>query len=202
MLKVEKVTYRLPNKKIILRDFSMQLQSQERIALTGPSGYGKTTLAKIISGYIKKYEGKVTWNDTSVLQSPYCPVQLIFQHPEETFNPLWKIEDSLKEAWDIDQETLWRFGIEEPWLERWPNELSGGQLQRLAIVRALGGNTKFIVADEITTGLDALTQAIIWKSLLSYIDSHKIGLLLITHNQFLARAVCQRIETIVHERSF
>ena len=55
-------------------------------------------------------------------------------------------------------------GIDQEWLERWPNELSGGELQRFCVARALGPNTRFLIADEMTTMLDAITQAQIWHA--------------------------------------
>ena len=84
-------------------------------------------------------------------------------------------------------------GIEKAWLRRWPNELSGGELQRFCIARALGPQTQFVIADEMSTMLDVITQAQIWKLLMDTIEQRNIGLMMVTHNMDLAKRVCSRI---------
>ena len=88
---------------------------------------------------------------------------------------------------------LEQMGIEKSWLNRWPNELSGGELQRFCIARVLGPETKFLVCDEISTMLDVITQAQIWNLLLKISHKNNIGMLVVTHNMDLARKVCNRI---------
>ena len=68
----------------------------------------------------------------------YHPVQLVLQHPEKAVNPRWKMDKILNEGWNPDKEVLKSLGIEQEWLSRWPNELSGGELQRICVARALG----------------------------------------------------------------
>ena len=84
-------------------------------------------------------------------------------------------------------------GIEKSWLNRWPNELSGGELQRFCIARVLSQETKFLVCDEISTMLDVITQAQIWNLLLKISNKNKLGMLVVTHNIELAKKVCNRI---------
>jgi len=74
-----------------------------------------------------------------------------------------------------------------------PQELSGGELQRFCITRALGPKTKYLIADEITTMLDALTQVKIWKNLITTAKEKNIGMIVVTHNKFLADRICDRI---------
>jgi len=76
---------------------------------------------------------------------------------------------------------------------RWPNELSGGELQRFCIARVLSPETKFLICDEITTMLDVITQAQIWKVLLEVSDKSNLGMLVVTHNMALAEKVCTRM---------
>ena len=120
-------------------------------------------------------------------------MQLIYQHPEYAVNPKWKMHQVVTEAWDIDLETLDAFGIKEEWLTRWPSELSGGELQRFCIARALGEKTKFLIADEMTTMLDAVTQAYIWNIVVAQVRKRGIGMIVVTHNHALAERVCDRI---------
>lgn len=181
----------------ILKDVSLKLKPGERVGLVGPSGYGKSTLAQIIAGYISPYKGQVLWNNEEIKkkisEKSFCPVQLIYQHPEKSVNPRLKMDKILNEGWKVSEEILNDLGIEKSWLKRWPGELSGGELQRFCIARALSPETKFLVCDEISTMLDVITQAQIWNSLIKICDKNKIGMLIVTHNMDLAQRVCHRI---------
>jgi len=83
-------------------------------------------------------------------------------------------------------------GIEPEWFNRYPSEVSGGELQRFCIARALGGGTKFLLADEISTMLDLITQSQIWNFLISEVERRIIGLLVVSHSQGLLERVCTR----------
>ena len=96
------------------------MESADRIALVGPSGYGKSTLSKILSGYLKPTEGKVLLNGELLPEKGYCPVQMVYQHPEQAVNPRWKMDKTLNECWKPDQNLLDSMGIEKEWLKRWP----------------------------------------------------------------------------------
>ena len=194
LLEVKNISYRYNEKSPwILEDISFTIDSNERVALVGPSGYGKSTLAKIISGYIKPDKGEVLWDGKPIPNNIYCPIQMIYQHPEKAVNPRWKMSKILNEAWEVDDHILNEMGIEKSWLSRWPNELSGGELQRFCIARALGPKTKFLVCDEISTMLDVITQAQIWNFLLKISKENELGMLVVTHNMDLANRVCNRI---------
>ncbi len=193
-LKAEHIDFRYTDKSPwILRDVSLNLEDGERVAVVGPSGYGKSTLARILAGYRKPTAGTVTLDGASLPQKGYCPVQLIYQHPELAVNPRWKMGKTLKEAWNPPEELLGRMGIEKDWLTRWPSELSGGELQRFCIARALSPETKFLICDEISTMLDVITQAQIWQVLQEESEKRGLGLLVITHNITLAKRICSRI---------
>ena len=85
------------------------------------------------------------------------------------------------------------FGLKDNWLNRWPSELSGGELQRFSILRALNPKTKFIIADEISTMLDAVTQVQIWEALISHCKANNIGILAVSHDKELLEVVCDDI---------
>ncbi len=93
--------------------------------------------------------------------------------------------------------SAWRIvralGIEEEWKERFPVEVSGGELQRFCIARALGAGTKILLADEITTMLDLITQGQIWDFLLRETRWRGISLVAVSHSEELLRKVCGRI---------
>ena len=181
------------NTPLILKDLDLGLDSRERVALVGSSGCGKSTLAKIIAGYLKPDKGEVLLEGKKLKDNGYCPIQIIYQHPENAVNPRWKMKEILNEGWNPDKELLDEIGIEESWFNRWPSELSGGELQRFCIARALGPETKFLICDEISSMLDVITQAQIWNLLLKISKERKIGMLIVTHNIELAKRVSDRI---------
>ena len=193
-LKADHIDFRYSDKSPwILRDVSLSMEAGERVAIVGPSGYGKSTLARVLAGYRSPSGGTVTLDGEPLPRKGYCPVQLIYQHPELAVNPRWKMGKVLKEAWEPPRELLDRMGIEPDWLTRWPSELSGGELQRFCIARALSPETRFLICDEISTMLDVITQAQIWQVLLEESHNRDLGLLVITHNLTLAKRVCDRI---------
>ncbi len=193
-LKADNISFRYTEKsEWILKDVSIQVESGERVGIIAPSGYGKSTLSKILAGYCKPSSGEVLVDGKPLPKKGYCPVQMISQHPELAVNPRWKMEKILNEAWTPDQELLDKMGIERSWLTRWPSELSGGELQRFCIARVLSPETRFLLCDEITTMLDVVTQAQIWQLLLEISEERNLGMIIITHNKALAERVCTRI---------
>jgi peptide/nickel transport system ATP-binding protein len=121
------------------------------------------------------------------------PVQLVLQHPEQAVDPKWKLRQTLAESGMADKELLRELAIEEEWLNRYPNELSGGELQRICVARALGEGTRYLIADEMTTMLDAITQAQIWYTVLQWAERSRAGILVVTHEAALAKRLCGRI---------
>ena len=177
----------------ILKDVSFQVDRGERVGLIGPSGCGKSTLSKIIAGTLKPKEGTILFQGKPLTDKGYNPIQMIYQHPEQAINPRWKMGDVLTEAWTPDDQTLKNLGIEKEWLSRWPVELSGGELQRFCIARMMGPKTEMIIADEMSTMLDAITQAQIWETLLDFVKQRDMPMLIVTHDSQLADRVCTRI---------
>ncbi len=194
LIECKDVSFGYVKGKKILSNLNFRIGRGEVVGLVGPSGLGKSTLAKIISGYEKPDEGEVTWKGGKLPLKGYCPIQMIYQHPEKALDPGMKISSSLAEGYMPDDNLLERLYIKkELWFDRWPNELSGGELQRFCVARVLGPRTELIVADEMSTMLDAITQAQIWKVLMEEVKRRKLGLLVITHNMALADKLCDRI---------
>lgn len=177
----------------ILEHVNFAMDEGERVALVGPSGCGKSTLVEILSGYLKPQDGEVLFNGKPLPQTGYCPVQLIYQHPEKAVNPRWKLGRTLTEGWKPDEEMIARMGIEPQWMSRYPAELSGGELQRFCIARAMGPETRCVIADEMTVMLDVITQAQIWEVMLEIVEKRKMGLIVVTHSMELAERICTRI---------
>lgn len=193
MLEVQDITFSyIKNANPILDRVNLRVEPGERLGIFAPSGYGKTTLLKIISGYIKPDVGRIFVDGEPLGSKGYCPVQMIFQHPEQAVNPRLRMREVLKEGADISQEIIEGLGIEEDWKNRFPQELSGGELQRFCIARALGTGTKYLLCDEITTMLDFITQGQIWNFLIEETKRRGIGMVIVSHSQELLDHVCTR----------
>ena len=192
-LKANNISFSYNKKRQILKDVSLSINSNQIIGLIGDSGSGKSTLCKILSGYISNYSGEVTLDGKKIPDKDFYPVQLIFQHPEKTMNPKWKMDKVLNESWTPSKDLKDTFGLKDSWLTRWPSELSGGELQRFSILRALNPKTKFIIADEISTMLDAVTQVQIWEALIGHSKANNIGILAVSHDEELLEVLCDDI---------
>ena len=176
----------------ILKDVDITIDNKKVLGLFGDSGSGKSSLCKILAGHIRRYEGEVRL-DGNEIPKGFDPVQLIYQHPEKVMNPKWKMHEVLEESWDVSDDLLEDFGIQKSWLNRWPAELSGGELQRFSVLRALNPNTKFIIADEMTTMLDAITQVQIFESVLKIVKDRNMGLLVVSHDKNLMDIICDEV---------
>lgn len=175
----------------VVRDQSLAIMPGAVVGLMAPSGYGKTTLGKLLAGYLLPTQGHVTLDEQPLPSRGYCPVQLVFQTPEWSVNPRWRIDRILREGYPPSQRILDALGIHPGWLTRYPHELSGGELQRVAIARVLNHNTRYLIADEMTAMLDANTQALIWQVVLDFARRYDVGVIAISHDQPLLRRICQ-----------
>lgn len=193
LLEARDVSFGYKKNEMVLNHVNLRVHAGECVALIGPSGCGKSTLSQILSGYLAPCSGEVLFDGKPLPEKGYCPVQLIYQHPEKAINPRWKLEKTLYEAWRPDDGFLAEIGIEKQWLTRYPTELSGGEMQRFCVARALGPQTKFIIADEMSTMLDVITQAQIWQLMIRIIKKRGLGLLVVTHNLELAERICSKV---------
>nr|WP_076388459.1 ATP-binding cassette domain-containing protein [Vaginimicrobium propionicum] len=180
----------------VIKDFNLQINPGEKVALFGPSGQGKTTICKLLTGFLTPMSGSIQVGDQPLSRRKARSVQMIWQHPEQSVDPRLKMGETLKEAGDIDKQLLERLGIESNWLSRYPSELSGGEIQRFCIARALRVDIKYLVADEITTMLDPISQAQIWDFLLAETRRRNIGILAVTHDQLLVEKIADRVVTV------
>lgn len=177
----------------ILENKSLKIEKGDRIVILAPSGYGKSTLAMLLAGYLKPQKGEVLLDSHPLPKKGICPVQLIYQHPEKAINPRWKLKKVLEESGIIDERVLEAFGIEKAWLNRYPRELSGGELQRFCVARALMSGADYLICDEISTMLDVITQAQIWNVILDEANRRNMGLIVVTHNEHLAKRIATKI---------
>ena len=172
---------------------SFQVRPGERQGISAPSGYGKTTLGRVLAQWQSATSGSITVDGKALAKKGYCPVQLVPQHPEQTFNPYRTTGESLRDAWSPDAAWLARLAVNPGWLARRPDELSGGELARIALLRALDPRTRYLIADEVTAQLDAHVQAQVWQVLLEETRRRELGMIVFSHNKALLQKVCSSI---------
>lgn len=192
-LEMKGLSFHYPGQPWLFQDVHLTIKPGEIVGLFGYSGSGKSTLAQVISGYKQPLAGKITADGAIPQPNGVHPVQLVWQHPEKAINPRWRLKKLLEERPALGPELLETLGIQETWLSRWPSELSGGELQRFCLARALAGGVRYIIADEITTMLDAVTQAHIWQTMRDLVKTRGIGVLAISHDRLLLERVADRI---------
>lgn len=176
-----------------MRGFDIVIGEGEIVGVAGPSGCGKTTLARLLAGYDASDEGEVLLDGRPLPPSGFCPVQLVFQHPEKAVNPRLRIRSIINEGWETDRAFRRKLGIAEEWLNRFPGELSGGELQRVCVARALGPQTRYLIADEMTAMLDAITAAQLWHAVLELANERRLGIMVVSHERKLLERLCTRI---------
>ena len=196
----------LSGKKVsALQNASITIRDGETVGIFGKSGSGKTTLANLIAGAIPASSGRIFWDDKPVVY-PYRgtlrrAIQMVYQHPEEAFDPCWSLERSLMEPYrihrlDFSEEKftalLEQVGLYKEHLSRDLSSLSGGELQRAALARAMSMSPKLIRLDEPTSMLDSISQAQILQILKTYQKQHRTAYLLITHDLQVMRHMCDR----------
>lgn len=190
--------YRGRKKTPVIDGLDLAISPGERVGLRGPSGRGKTTLCKLLAGYERPVRGKVLLDGRPIREyRGFCPVQMIWQHPETVVDPLLRMKQTMEEAGDIEERLLEKLHINKEWMDRYPSELSGGELQRFCLARALRAETKYLLCDEITAMLDLVTQAQIWEFILEEAERREIGMLIVSHSEALLKKVCTRIITLI-----
>ena len=189
----------------ILNHVTLTVEAGAKVGIMAPSGYGTTTLCKILAGSDKPDQGEVLLDGTPIhVFHGYSPVQMVWQHPELSVNPKRRLRTVTAEGdWSFEDpgeraRIEAGLGIRDEWKDRFPVEVSGGELQRFCIARALGRRTKLLIADEMTTMLDLITQGQIWDFVLKELKRRDMGMIAVSHSPELLEKVCDRV---VHLRT-
>ena len=187
--------------KTVLDHLDFSINEGEVVGVIGVSGCGKSTLARLVSGIEKPSSGSLLYQGKPVdFKKGRKDIQLILQNSIESFSPRMKIRVFLyepyhyfyhlhkNEALDCIKKILKQVGMDESCLEKYPHELSGGQLQRIAIARALIIHPRLLICDEITSSLDHVVQREIIELLKQ--TAHELGkcVIVVTHSREVAQA--------------
>lgn len=210
MLSLENISKSF-NKVEVLKDVSLEVLSQESLGIMGKSGSGKTTLIRILLRLIDPDQGRIIYKNQDLtrtsnkdLKEFRKKVQLISQRPESSFDPSMKIRASLiepmknfsiydKNTFDsLLDEKLKELKLSKSLLDRYPHQLSGGEVQRFAIIRALLLKPEILVLDECTSMLDISVQAQILYILKEIRRVEKLAYIVISHDPDLIKFITDR----------
>jgi peptide/nickel transport system ATP-binding protein len=196
----------------VLADVNLSLHAGQCIALVGESGSGKTTLSRAIAGLHREWSGQVKVDDTAVAVTAaerpkeLCRrMQYVFQSPYNSLNPRRTVGETIRaplqhffslrgqKAQQRVGEILERVAMPAHAIDRYPNEMSGGERQRVAIARALAAEPQILICDEVTSALDTSVQAAIVALLQDLQERDGLGILFVTHNIALVRTLAERV---------
>ena len=197
MLEARGISFRYgPRDPLVVRDLDLAIGPGEVVGLSGPSGRGKSTIGRLLARHLRPTAGAVTVDGAPPPARGFNPVQFLSQSPVFATNPRWAIGRIVTEAWSPDAEAMQELGVRPAWFSRYPHELSGGEMQRITILRALAPGLRYLIADEITSMLDPLAQADIWKALMAVAKNRAVGILAISHDAHLLARVADRVVTV------
>lgn len=196
-----------------VEDVSFQIEKGEIFGLIGGSGCGKTTVTRMILGLLKPSKGNILFDgkDLAVLKGKEWKavrkdIQVVFQHPQMTFNPRRTIRfacaepaynfglvKSKAEKDALVKDLIQQVGLTSDQLKKYPHEISGGQAQRLSIIRAVSLNPKLLICDEPTSMLDVSVQAQILNLLKRKHEEQGLAMLFISHDLEVVQSFCKRV---------
>ena len=192
----------------VLQSCSLQIAAGEAVGMMGPSGCGKSTLARVLLRLLPTDSGRIIFQTQDVTQlsqkqlKPFRQqVQFISQRPEIFFDPLLKLGASLREplqifdlpdSSEIIEAALATVKLSPALLDRYPHQVSGGEVQRLSIARALLLKPKLLILDEPTSMLDISVQAQILQLLKNIRRQEQMAFLFISHDKAVINYMCDR----------
>lgn len=193
----------------LLHNVSLEIKAGEAVALMGGSGSGKSTLARILLRLLSCDSGKIYFQGQNITQATGKDlsifrrnVQFISQRPESFLDPRQTLGSSLREAFIVfnlpyDEEKIKEMldlvKLNAELLQRYPHQVSGGEIQRICLVRALLLEPKLLILDEPTSMLDISVQAQILHLLRDIRQEKQLAYLFITHDKQLAKWLCDRV---------
>ena len=195
----------------ILKGLNFALARGAITGIVGESGSGKTSLGRTLIRLLKPDSGTIHFAGRDIaaigddeMRPLRRDLQIIFQDPFSSLNPRMiprasssgrssKVARQGREAHKLAQEALTQVGLPENFVSRYPHELSGGQRQRVGIARAVALRPRFILADEIVSGLDVSSQAQILDLLMNLRAQMNFTMAFISHDLSVVRRLCNRV---------
>ena len=210
LLEVKNIEFSYGRRKLkrnnanILKNVSFSLNEGECLGLIGESGSGKSTLGRIILGLEKQQKGTITFNGVLNRDIWQKELNVVFQDYTTSVNPRFKVIDIIKETLlekklnreELEKkviELLEQVGLNKDYLYRYPHELSGGQLQRVCIARAISQKPKFILLDEAISSLDVSVQVQVLDLLIELKEKYNLSYLFITHDLSAVTYICDKV---------
>jgi peptide/nickel transport system ATP-binding protein len=200
--------------KLVLKNITLKLERGDFLGIIGESGSGKTTLARIAARLVDPTRGSVeidgediTRYSSKAMQAIRRKIQIVFQQPEGALNPEYTIAESLREAVKISgtpavsiKETILKMcgivHVNPSLLERYPSQVSGGEIQRAALARVLVQKPEYLFLDEPTSMLDLSVQAFLLRLIQRIAEEHTMGIALITHDMDIIQCLCNKVVII------
>lgn len=202
----KKTSFFKKNRKVILEEVSFKLYEGDCLGIVGESGSGKSTLSRILLGLEPYDAGNVMVDGESLhiwQKKNRGMFSVVFQDYLTSVNPDWTIRKIIEEPMRLTNQLgeadirisqlLEQVRLNKDILNKYPHELSGGQLQRVCIVRALGTHPKYLILDEAITSLDVSTQSQILKMLVDLQKAYNLTYLFIAHDLMAVSSICNRV---------
>lgn len=186
ILEINNLSFGYDKNNLLYKDFSMTLKKGQIKGIVGASGAGKSTLFELILKNLKPMQGSIKASYSSE----------VFQDPYSSFHPSYSILNQINDVVDTKDINYYldRVKLEHDLLLKLPHELSGGQLQRASILRAMLMKPDLLLLDEPTSALDNVIQLEVMNMLVNNLQD--MGMLLITHDIELAKWCCDEIIAI------
>ncbi len=219
LLSVEHVSAGYKRGEKILNDVSVTVKKAQTVAVVGESGSGKSTLARVITGLLPAWEGNIIFDhkrrDPDIKQryrSTLKRMQMIYQMPDTALNPTQKIETILGRPLTFYlnmkgaarrkrvEELLDMIELPKNYINRYPNQLSGGEKQRICIARSIAAEPELVICDEVTSALDQIVAAGILRLLQKLQNELKLSYLFITHDLDTVKAVADEVVVMLNGR--
>lgn len=197
MIKFENVYFQYSQQQPVLKDINLRIEDNEKIGILGESGAGKSTLGGLLLGEVKPTKGQITTSSRRILP--------VFQHAIESFDRQYTIQQSLEEPLlyykkvkksDLNKRIttiMDSFHLSHQLLKKYPKDISGGQLQRLNIIRTLLAEPDILLFDEITSNLDVIAEQKVIDFLMQIEDYENKTMIVISHDLSVLQRLTERI---------
>lgn len=215
LLRVTQLSHCYPHAGRVLKDVSLTLKQGETVALLGRSGCGKSTLARLMVGLESPAQGQISWRDKPLSGLNRAQrnafrrdIQMVFQDAVSAVNPRQTVREILREPMrhllsltKAEQlarasEMLKAVDLDDSVLNKRPSQLSGGQLQRVCLARALTVKPNLLILDEAVSNLDLMLQAGVIRLLKKLQQQFGTAYLFITHDLRLVERFCHHVVVI------